>query len=62
MTIKTEMKGTGGWRWTTREDAKQTSRKVRRRYSRAQVQAAAREPIVRRGEESEPHVIGRRRG
>jgi hypothetical protein len=27
--IKTEMKGTGGGRWTTREDAKKTSKKAR---------------------------------
>ena len=33
--IKTEMKGTGGGRWTTREDAKKTSRKARRENDRA---------------------------
>lgn len=35
--IKTEMKGTGGGRWTTRADAKERSRKVRRRKDRAEV-------------------------
>lgn len=34
-TVKTEMKGTGGGRWTTRADAKKTSRKARRRDDRA---------------------------
>lgn len=35
--IKTEMKGTGGGRWTTRLDAKVSSNKRRRRASKAAV-------------------------
>jgi hypothetical protein len=39
--IKTEMKGTGGGRWTTRADAKKSANKRRRRacknMARAQV-------------------------
>jgi hypothetical protein len=37
---KTEMKGTGGGRWTTRSDAKRTSRKARRRDDRAAARGA----------------------
>lgn len=32
--VKTEMKGTGGGRWTTRADAKRSSRKARREADR----------------------------
>jgi hypothetical protein len=35
--IKTEMKGTGGGRWTTREDAKRSANKRRRRAAKAAV-------------------------
>jgi len=33
--VKTEMKGTGGGRWTTRADAKKSSAKRRRRADKA---------------------------
>lgn len=32
--VKTEMKGTGGGRWTTRAEAKRASRKARRRLDK----------------------------
>jgi hypothetical protein len=35
--IKTEMNGTGGGRWTTREDAKNTSKGARRRNGRGEI-------------------------
>lgn len=35
--VKIEMKGTGGGRWTTREDAKRSANKRRRRASKAAV-------------------------
>lgn len=35
--IKTEMKGTGGGRWTTRQDAKDTSKKKRRLNDKAAI-------------------------
>jgi hypothetical protein len=41
--VKTEMKGTGGGRWTTREDAKRSSRKRRRQAGKAAVRKAVRE-------------------
>ena len=34
--VKTEMRGTGGGRWTTRADAKASARKRRRREDRKQ--------------------------
>lgn len=37
---KTEMKGTGGGRWTTRFDAKRTSKKARRRDDKAAARGA----------------------
>jgi len=39
--IKTEMRGTGGGRWTTRAVAKKQSKKVRRRKDRAEVSRQA---------------------
>jgi hypothetical protein len=33
---KTEMKGTGGGRWTTRAAAKKASSKIRRRYDKVE--------------------------
>lgn len=35
--IKTEMKGTGGGRWTTRTEAKRAARKARRKADRKEV-------------------------
>ena len=35
--IKTEMTGTGGGRWTTREDAKRVSKKTRRRNGKREI-------------------------
>jgi len=49
MAIKTEMHGTGGGRWTTREDAKQTSRKARRENDRRERCADCGEPGERTG-------------
>lgn len=34
--VKTEMRGTGGGRWTTREEAKRASRKARRGADKAE--------------------------
>lgn len=39
--MKTEMKGTGGGRWTTREDAKRCSKKQRRANDKAAAKAGA---------------------
>ncbi len=36
--VKTEMKGTGGGRWTTRREAKKASRKIRRQKDRDEIQ------------------------
>jgi len=36
---KTEMKGTGGGRWTTRAEAKTASDKIRRRYDKLEAKA-----------------------
>jgi hypothetical protein len=38
---KTEMKGTGGGRWTHRADAKKVSKKVRRARDKKEVRDAA---------------------
>ncbi len=35
--VKTEMTGTGGGRWTTREDAKTSSKTIRRRIDIAEM-------------------------
>lgn len=45
--IKTEMKGTGGGRWTSRADAKQTSKKARRHIDRKEV-AAQKPPLKKK--------------
>ncbi len=37
MTIKIEMRGTGGGRWSTRAEAKDKSKKLRRRVDKAEV-------------------------
>jgi hypothetical protein len=39
--LKTEMKGTGGGRWTTRAEAKTSSKKVRRQADKHAVKEKA---------------------
>jgi len=39
--IKTEMKGTGGGRWTTRAVAKKASKKARRRNDKKETRAGS---------------------
>lgn len=47
--IKTEMKGTGGGRWTTREDAKRSANGRRRELDKVEAAACCREPKIRGG-------------